>query len=288
MHRLVACKGATACRCGLPAPSITTSNRYQPLEDPNPDPPVHEVEKIVATRTNQQGAKQYYIKWVGYAPHQNTWEDEEALTQAPEILSDFLSQTPDPPPPLSQCQFRVCSAAAVGEFPRCQSITPSTRCNKHSSVPCGPATHCPCHPRTKRQRPVSPPPLHPEPQTPTQPPPTAPHTAKACGRPSQRSPTSERTHTQPYSIPSDTPPASTSHSQSPQPLTPAEYSQRTKRPPQVAELSPPPPAKHPCPRPTAQQVPSTSRQPKRNLPESEQTPAPLAKKPHTRKSTAPS
>ena len=192
---MVACKRATSCSCCLepdpPATSINqgwrtgttghrprvtplspipTSNRYQPLDYINPDPLEYEVEKIVATRTTPSGVKQYYVKWSGSAPHHNTWEDEADLTNAQDVIGKFLSIVPDPSPLLTQCQVKLCPKAAGSEFPKCRSRPRSTRCAKHSCVPCGPATHCPCQTRNKRHRSPSPPPNHPVRQSPNRPP----------------------------------------------------------------------------------------------------------------------
>ena len=204
-HTRFACKEATSCRCGLDqppasrtrthatAPSVPTSNRYQPLGDILPDPPTYEVEKIVAARTTK-GIKQFYVKWVGYPSHQNTWEEEDALTQARDILNDFLSQVPDPPPPLTRCQYRQCSGEAAMKFPRCRSIPPSTRCTTHISIPCGPATHCLCKPSTKRQRSLSPQPHRSASPTRHQP------NTQVPPRPLPLSPISEITYPQPYNV----------------------------------------------------------------------------------------
>ena len=86
-HTLVACKEATSCRCSsldtdppvtnssrdwiaapghqppaIPPSPIPTSNRFQPLADPNPNPPEFEAEKIVAARVARSGGKQYYVR----------------------------------------------------------------------------------------------------------------------------------------------------------------------------------------------------------------------------------
>jgi len=144
-HTLVACKEATFCRCSLdtappvtnnrewsttatghqplaiPPSPIPTSNRFQPLADTNLNPQEFEAEKIVAARVTRSSVKQYYVKWIGFAPHHNTWEAEEDLVHAQGILGDFLSIVPDPPPPPTQCQVKPCSGAATSEFPRCSA-----------------------------------------------------------------------------------------------------------------------------------------------------------------------
>ncbi|EPX70621.1 chromodomain protein Chp1 [Schizosaccharomyces octosporus yFS286] len=50
---------------------------------------VYEVERILADRVNKSGKNEYYIKWVGYDSHDNTWEPEENLTGASMALKDW-------------------------------------------------------------------------------------------------------------------------------------------------------------------------------------------------------
>ena len=129
----------------------------------------------VRGRKNSRGQNTYhrralsdttYVKWIGYTPHHNTWEDEADLTHTQDILGDFLSIVPDPPPPLTQCQAKLCTGAAVSARSRCSATPRSTRCAKHSCMPCGPATHCPCKPQHKQRRSLSSPTKPPEPPRP--------------------------------------------------------------------------------------------------------------------------
>ncbi|KNC96626.1 uncharacterized protein SPPG_07840 [Spizellomyces punctatus DAOM BR117] len=47
-----------------------------------------EVEAIVDHRT-RRGKRQFRIHWSGYPPHEDTWEPEEALTEASEALEEY-------------------------------------------------------------------------------------------------------------------------------------------------------------------------------------------------------
>ena len=302
-HTLVACKEATSCRCSLdadppvtgtcshqplvtPPPSIPTSNRYQPLACSNPDPPEYEVEKIVAARVTSSGVQQYYVKWIGYTPHHNTWEDAVDLTHAPGIVGDFLSIVPDPPPPLTQCQAKLCSLAAVSEFPRCSATPQSMRCAKHSCVPCGPATYCPCQPQNKRHRPLTPPTNHPEPPSPKRPTlPAPPNIPQSHTFSSPLDTVPEQTHfdnTMAHaSLP--LPPHPPNECPPPAPRAPSHRNSRSKRALLDTELPQPPPAQRQRPRPE----PPTRGQSKRTHPDSEFTRSPPAKKTPTQTSNAP-
>ena len=295
LHTLVACKAATSCHCGLEPiptvppnhqcqppktvrPPIPTSNRYQPLVELTPDPPVYEVERIAAVRTTPNETKQYYVKWVGYSSHHNTWEDESTLTQIPDILNDFLSKVQDPPPPFTRCQVKLCPNEGVRESPKCRSLPPSTRCVKHSSVQCGPATHCPCRPSAKRPRPLPQPPDHVVP--PTNPPSSR---KKTYTRPSILPPSPA--HPQPESY-SPLPPLTPSTQSPPHSVptqvrpTPPTRIRQPKRAHPDTETSQPPPAKHHQTRLTTGLSQLTNRpQSKRSQPDSEVKPPPPAKIP---------
>ena len=206
------------------------------------------------------GVTQYYAKLIGYASHQNSWE---ALAQAQDILGDFLSIVPDPPPPLTQCQAKLCIGAATSEFPRCSDTPRSTRCTKHSCVPCGPATHCPCQPHNKRHRPLSPPDNHPVPPSPNRPTSPAPPNitrSHAFSHPRARDDTTA--HVSPPSPPRP------SNESPPTPRAPSNRRSRPKNALLETEMFPPPSPKRQRLRPE----PPTKRQPKRTHPDSEMTP----------------
>jgi Chromo (CHRromatin Organisation MOdifier) domain len=50
--------------------------------------PLYEVEKILSSRKVRRGT-QYLVKWKGYPELENTWEPEQNLTQALDVLTDF-------------------------------------------------------------------------------------------------------------------------------------------------------------------------------------------------------
>lgn len=52
---------------------------------------MYEVEKIIKSRINKKGRKQYFIKWFGYDNNQNTWEPERNLVNVKDLLAEFQS-----------------------------------------------------------------------------------------------------------------------------------------------------------------------------------------------------
>ena len=59
---------------------------------PENDPDVYVVEKILATRTTTKGQQQYLIKWEGYEHTENSWEPLENLN-CPGLLKEFYRQS---------------------------------------------------------------------------------------------------------------------------------------------------------------------------------------------------
>ena len=56
---------------------------------PENEPDVYEVEKILDTRTTTSGQQEYLIKWKGYSQGENSWEPTENLN-CPDLLKQFL------------------------------------------------------------------------------------------------------------------------------------------------------------------------------------------------------
>ncbi|XP_072394665.1 chromobox protein homolog 1-like [Diabrotica undecimpunctata] len=57
---------------------------------PDPDEPIEEytVEKIIDSRINERGVKEYLLKWIGYDHKDNTWEPEGHL-DCPSLIKEY-------------------------------------------------------------------------------------------------------------------------------------------------------------------------------------------------------
>ncbi|KAL1500826.1 hypothetical protein ABEB36_006261 [Hypothenemus hampei] len=60
-----------------------------PGEQPAPEEYV--VEKIIDSRINERGVKEYFLKWIGYDDKDNTWEPEENL-DCPGLIEAFEAE----------------------------------------------------------------------------------------------------------------------------------------------------------------------------------------------------
>jgi len=70
-----------------------------------PPPPVEleddvewEVEEILDSRI-QRGKIQYLVHWLGYGPHERTWEPPDHLSNATEAVAEFHQRYPNRPAP---------------------------------------------------------------------------------------------------------------------------------------------------------------------------------------------
>lgn len=58
--------------------------------EPDAEEPIEEytVEKIIDSRINERGVKEYLLKWIGYDDKDNTWEPEENL-DCPSLIKQY-------------------------------------------------------------------------------------------------------------------------------------------------------------------------------------------------------
>ncbi|RZC37680.1 Chromo shadow domain containing protein [Asbolus verrucosus] len=69
--------------------SKSKRNSPSPTEDTNTEEYV--VEKIIDSRINAHGVKEYFLKWIGYDDKDNTWEPEENL-DCPGLIAAFEAE----------------------------------------------------------------------------------------------------------------------------------------------------------------------------------------------------
>ena len=80
----------------LKAYRTPTALQEEPPEPPPDDiegHPEYEVDIILQTRLFR-GQRQYLIKWKGYPDHDVSWESEQSLTHAKDVLNDFWAARP--------------------------------------------------------------------------------------------------------------------------------------------------------------------------------------------------
>ncbi|XP_044260091.1 chromobox protein homolog 3-like isoform X2 [Tribolium madens] len=70
---------------------MSKSKRTSPSPDDDTAPEEYVVEKIIDSRINTSGVKEYYLKWIGYDDKDNTWEPEENL-DCPGLIAAFEAE----------------------------------------------------------------------------------------------------------------------------------------------------------------------------------------------------
>ncbi|XP_063929711.1 chromobox protein homolog 3-like [Zophobas morio] len=70
---------------------MSKSKRNSPSPDEETAPEEYVVEKIIDSRINAHGVKEYFLKWIGYDDKDNTWEPEENL-DCPGLIAAFEAE----------------------------------------------------------------------------------------------------------------------------------------------------------------------------------------------------
>ncbi len=65
-------------------------------DDSDMDDTEYEVSHIVAERRCRDGSKEYRIRWVGYAPNDDTWLPEDSLGSCQDVLMEWLNRPKRP------------------------------------------------------------------------------------------------------------------------------------------------------------------------------------------------
>ena len=57
----------------------------------------YEVERVLDSRMDSEGKRDYKVKWVGWPASHNSWEPEINLSNAFDLITDFDQANPDAP-----------------------------------------------------------------------------------------------------------------------------------------------------------------------------------------------
>ncbi|KAF2755713.1 chromo-domain-containing protein [Pseudovirgaria hyperparasitica] len=102
---------------GVTAADVPAAKEEDDDDDEELDGDEYVVEKILKHTYNKKGTVEYQVKWVGYdQPEDLTWEPEDNLDTAPEILAAYFKEIggrPEPRQQGKQSKGRKRSATAV-------------------------------------------------------------------------------------------------------------------------------------------------------------------------------
>ena len=54
-----------------------------------------EAEKVVGSRLNSEGDREYRVKWIGWTSKHNTWEPAVNLVNSFDLITEFDEANPD-------------------------------------------------------------------------------------------------------------------------------------------------------------------------------------------------
>lgn len=84
-------KSKTSKKSKSPAKPATKAAKKQTVATDDEEEQDWEVEKIIDVRYNEDGAKNFLIRWKGCDPTQDTWEPESNVN-SPDLVNAFMSK----------------------------------------------------------------------------------------------------------------------------------------------------------------------------------------------------
>lgn len=72
-------------------PKTKAARKQKPESDDDEKEQDWEVEKIIDVRYNEDGTKDFQIRWKGCDPTQDTWEPEDNVN-SPDLIEEFMSK----------------------------------------------------------------------------------------------------------------------------------------------------------------------------------------------------